>query len=104
MDKSPRPHSTHSSLDFLKKVIEYFPFPIREIQTNTGTECTNALLVKTATHKTVFEHYLEKNGILYHRIRVATPRHTGKVEHQHRIDGVRFYSKMRMYRLEDGSK
>ena len=47
---------------------------------------------------------LEENGIIYHRIRVATPRHNGKVERQHRIDGKRFYSKMRMYSLEDGRK
>ena len=35
---------------------------------------------------------------------VATPRHNGKVERQHRMDGVRFYSKTRMYSLEDGRK
>lgn len=97
-------HSTYSSLDFLKKLIKYFPFPIREIQTDNGTEWTNALLVKTATHKTMFENYLEENGIIYHRIRVATPRHNGKVERQHRLDESRFYSKMRMYSLEDGRK
>lgn len=97
-------HSTYSSLDFLKKLIEYFPFPIREVQTDNGTEWTNALLVKKATHKTLFESYLEENGIKYHRIRVATPRHNGKVERQHRLDEKRFYSKMRMYSLEDGRK
>lgn len=97
-------HSTYSSLDFLKKLIQYFPFPIREIQTDNGAEWTNALLVKTATHKTMFENYLDENEIIYHRIRVATPRHNGKVERQHRIDGARFYSKMRMYSLEDGRK
>lgn len=97
-------HSTYSSLDFLKKLNEYFPFPIREIQTDNGTEWTNALLVKTATHKTLFEQYLEDNGILYHRIRVATPRHNGKVERQHRLDEKRFYRKMRMYSLEDGRR
>lgn len=97
-------HSTYSSLDFLKKLIEAFPFPIREIQTDNGTEWTNALLVKNAKHKTLFEEYLEKNEIIYHRIRIATPRHNGKVERQHRLDGERFYSKMRMYSLEDGRK
>lgn len=97
-------HSTYSSLDFLKKLIEYFPFPIREIQTDNGTEWTNALLVKKAEHKTLFEEYLETNGIIYHRIRVATPRHNGKVERQHRLDESRFYSRMRMYNLEDGRK
>lgn len=97
-------HSTYSSLDFLKKLIEYFPFPIREIQTDNGTEWTNALLIKNATHKTLFEQYLEDNEIIYHRIRVATPRHNGKVERQHRLDEKRFYIKMRMYSLNDGRK
>ena len=97
-------HSTYSSLDFLKKLIEKFPFPIREVQTDNGTEWTNALLVKKATHKTLFEEYLDECGIKYHRIQVATPRHNGKVERQHRLDEQRFYSKMRMYGLEDGRK
>lgn len=95
-------HSTHSSLDFIKKLIKAFPFPIREIQTDNGTEWTNALLVTKSTHKTLFEQYLEDNEIIYHRIRIATPRHNGKVERQHREDEKRFYSKMRMYGLEDG--
>ncbi len=96
--------STYSSLDFLKKLIAYFPFPIREIQTDNGTEWTNALLVKNASHKTLFEQHLEDNEIIYHRIRVATPRHNGKVERQHRLDEARFYRKMRMYSIEDGRK
>ena len=83
-------HSTYSSLDFLKKLIEKFPFPIREVQTDNGTEWTNALLVKKSTHKTLFEEYLEECGIKYHRIQVAAPRHNGKVERQHRLDEQRF--------------
>lgn len=97
-------HSTYSSQDFLKKLVRYFPFPIREIQTDNGAEWTNALLVKNAEHITLFEQYLKDNDILYHRIRVATPRHNGKVERQHGLDEKRFYSKMRMYSLEDGRK
>ena len=96
--------STYSSLYFLKKLIVKFPFPIREVQTDNGTEWTNVLLVKKATHKTLFEEYLEECGIKYHRIQVATPRHNGKVERQHRLDEQRFYSKMRMFSLEDGRK
>lgn len=97
-------HSTYSSLDFLKKLIQYFRFPIREIQTDNGVEWTNALLVKNATHKTLFEAYLEENEIVYHRIRIATPRHNGKVERQHRLDGNRLYKRMKMYSLEDGRR
>ena len=97
-------HSTYSSRDFLMKLIAAFPFPIREVQTDNGTEWTTQLLVKDPKCKTLFEKALEDMDIIYHRIRVATPRHNGKVERQHRLDGERFYSKMRMYSLEDGRK
>ena len=97
-------HSTYSSAQFLKSLVNKCPFPIREIQTDNGTEFTNALLIKQSTHKTMFEDLLDKCDILYHRIQVATPRHNGKVERQHRIDEARFYKKMRMYSLEDGRK
>lgn len=52
----------------------------------------------------MFEEQLQTYGILYHRIRVATPRHNGKVERQHRTDEKRFYTKMKMYNLADGRK
>ena len=97
-------HSTYSAKDFLDKLICHSPFPIREIQTDNGTEFTNALIVVKAKHKTLFEEALEDMGILYHRIRIATPRHNGKVERQHRTDSERFYSRLRMFSLEDGRK
>lgn len=55
-------------------------------------------------HLTLFEKALEELGIVYHRIQIATPRHNGKVERQHRTDEARFYKQMRMYSLEDGRK
>lgn len=97
-------HSTYISYQFLVSLIKNAPFPIREIQTYNGTEFTNALLIVKAKHKTMFEEALEKLGIIYHRIRVATPRHNGKVERQNRQDEERFYRNMRMYSLEDGRK
>ena len=97
-------HSTYSSAQFLANLIKKCPFPIREIQTDNGSEFTNALLQKNCDHKSLFENLLDQCGIIYHRIRVATPRHNGKVERQHRIDEARFYKKMRMYSLEDGRK
>lgn len=96
-------HSTYSSTDFLVKLIKAFPAPIREIQTDNGAEFTKALTVKDPeNHKTMFEKALENWGIMYHRIRVATPQHNGKVERQHRCDELRFYKKIKMYNLEDG--
>ena len=96
-------HSTYSSQDFIRKVVKFFPFKIELVQTDNGTEWTNALISNTST-PTLFEAELEKFGIRYTRIRIATPRHNGKVERQHRTDEKRFYKKMRMYSLEDGRK
>lgn len=96
-------HSTYSSVDFLKKLIQICPFPIREIQTDNGTEWTRAL-VSNDGKPSLFEMALMKCNIKYHRIRVATPRHNGKVERQHRTDEKRFYKKMKMYNLADGRK
>ncbi len=96
-------HSTYSSYLFLLELIKAAPFQIREIQTDNGTEFTNALISKKA-EKTMFEKELEILEIKYHRIRVATPRHNGKVERQNRQDGERFYTNMKMYNLEDGRK
>jgi len=95
-------HSTYSSTDFLMKLIKAFSFPIREIQTDNGREFTNAYLPIKTERKSLFEQALEDMDIIYHRIRVATPRHNGKVERQHRTDEKRFYKKMRMYSLADG--
>ena len=97
-------HSTHSAWQFLMNLVRKAPFPIRMIQTDNGTEFTNALLVTKSRHKTLFESALLEMGIAYHRIQIATPRHNGKVERQHRTDELRFYRHMRMYSLEDGRK
>jgi len=97
-------HSTYSAKDFLLKLITTAPFPIRLVQTDNGTEFTNTLLVTKSKHKTLFEQALIDRGILYKRIRIATPKHNGKVERQHRCDEQRFYNKLRMYSLADGRK
>lgn len=96
--------STYSSKQFLEKLIEKAPFPIREVQTDNGTEFTNRLIVTKSKHLTLFEGLLKELEIIHHRIQIATPRHNGKVERQHRIDEERFYRNMRMYSLEDGRK
>lgn len=97
-------HSSVSARDFLERLVKAAPFPIRAIQTDNGAEFTNALLVTKSKHKTLFEEALIEMGIEYHRIRIATPRHNGKVERQHRTDELRFYKHMRMYSLADGRK
>ena len=97
-------HSTYTAETFLIELIQHCPFPIREIQTDNGTEFTKALISNNPKDRSLFEVKLEQYGIIYHRIRVATPRHNGKVERQHRIDQQRFYDSLRMFSLEDGRK
>lgn len=97
-------HSTHSAKQFLLELIMNSPFAIREIQTDNGAEFTKALLSNDPNDLSAFELTLKEAGILYHRIRIATPRHNGKVERQHRIDQMRFYDHLRMFNLEDGKK
>ena len=97
-------HSTYSAEEFLIELIKRCPFPIREIQTDNGTEFTKALISNDPNDKSLFEVRLEAYDLVYHRIRIATPRHNGKVERQHRIDQQRFYERLRMFDLEDGRK
>ena len=97
-------HSTYSSQQFLLSLVEHAPFMIREVQTDNGSEFTKRLVSNDPNDKTLFEQELERMGIIYHRIRPATPHHNGKVERQHRIDEMRFYRHMRMYSLEDGRR
>jgi len=96
--------STYSAKDFIERLATTAQFPIRKVQTDNGTEFTNALLVTKSMHKTLFEQALEEMNIIYQRIQIATPRHNGKVERQHRCDEKRFYGKLRMYDLADGRK
>ena len=88
-------HGSFSAKEFLLKLLNAAPFPIRLIQTDNGPEWTNALLVTKAQHKSLFEEALAEMGIEHQRIRIATPRHNGKVERQHRIDNERFYKKQK---------
>ena len=97
-------HSTHSSIQFLHQLVKACPFQIKRIQTDNGTEWTKQLIAKDPKDLTSFELGLKAYGIEYQRIRVATPRHNGKVERQHRIDQARFYNDLRMFSLQDGQR
>ena len=97
-------HSPHSSIQFLHQLIKACPFQIKRIQTDNGTEWTKQLIANDPKDLTSFELGLKAYGIEYQRIRVATPRHNGKVERQHRIDQARFYNDLRMFSLLDGQR
>ena len=97
-------HSTYSSVQFLHQLVKVCPFQIKRIQTDNGTEWTKQLIANDPKDLTSFELGLKGYGIEYQRIRVATPRHNGKVERQHRIDQARFYNDLRMFSLLDGQR
>ena len=95
-------HSTESSIQFLHRLVKEAPFQIKRIQTDNGNEWTKQLTSNDPRNLMSFELGLKAYGIEYQRIRVATPRHNGKVERQHRIDQARFYNSLRMFSLLDG--
>ncbi len=95
-------HSNWNSVRFLHYVRKKLPFEIKCVQTDNGTEFTAALV--SPNTRTEFERYLAQEGIEHKRIRVATPRHNGKVERVHRMDSERFYTDRTFYSLEDANE
>lgn len=93
-------HSSYNAARFLSMARKYYPFKIQCVQTDNGTEFTNAFF---SDKPSVFELYCRKHGIAHKRIRVATPRHNGKVERVHRIDQERFYNYRSFYSARDAN-
>ncbi|MFR1517949.1 MAG: integrase core domain-containing protein [Clostridia bacterium] len=66
-----------------------FPFKIKTIQTDNGTEFTCKFI--SDTEKSPMDKLLEKCGIAHILIPPRTPWHNGKVERSHRNDQRYFY-------------
>ena len=96
-------HDTYASSEFAKKLVKYFPFKVKTIQTDNGFEFTNRLSWQAflKNKKTMFEKTLEELGIEYKVIKPHTPKQNGRVERSHRKDQERFYYKRVFYSLED---
>lgn len=90
--------SGYSSVQFLKRAIEYYGYAPRIIQTDNGAEFTN--IVKTDRIH-IFNAFCDQLGIEHKLIRPRTPRHNGKVERSHRNDQERFYNFLKFYSYED---
>jgi transposase InsO family protein len=89
--------STYSSVQFLKQVLERFPFEVACVQTDNGAEFTSRF--QNADHPSAFESALAELGVRHKLIAPATPRHNGKVERSHRTDQERFYTDNRFFSL-----
>ena len=96
-------HNTYESTVFVNRLIRYFPFKIRLIQTDNGFEFTNRLSWNAFTKEklTMFERRLKELKIEHSLIRPHTPTQNGKVERSHRKDQERFYYKRVFVSLED---
>ena len=97
-------HSTYSSTQFLKHVVEKFPYAIECVQTDNGLEFTNRLNSKGNKKETLFERTLRELGIKHKLIKPYTPRHNGKVERSHRKDNEEFYALHKFYSFDDFKK
>lgn len=98
-------HSTYASAQFIRHVVERFPYAIECIQTDNGLEFTNRPAPNTVKgRETLFEATLKELGIRHKLIRPYTPRHNGKVERSHRKDNEEFYASHSFYSFEDFKK
>lgn len=88
-----------NSVDFVKRARKYFPFEIKLIQTDNGTEFTNRYVNTKAL--SALDKYLQAEHIEHKLIKPATPWHNGRVERSHRTDDKFFYSKLKFYDLND---
>lgn len=97
-------HSTYSSSEFIKHVVQKFPYAIECVQTDNGLEFTNRLSNGNSKKPSLFEITLQQLGIRHKLIRPFTPRHNGKVERSHRKDNEEFYASHKFYSFDDFRK
>lgn len=90
--------SSFSTIDFVKRAILYFGYQPKIIQTDNGLEFTYTMKTNRI-HP--LDTLLNELNITHKLIRPRTPRHNGKVERSHKIDGERFYSKQEFKSVED---
>ena len=82
-------HTPENSCDFFGRLQTAFPFPIRCVQTDNGTEFTYRFL--EGEKSCPFDELLDMLGIAHKLIPPRTPWHNGKVERSHRNYQRYFY-------------
>ncbi len=82
--------SPAASVDFLARVRACFPFRMRCIQTDHGSEFTYAMFPEVRVEHP-FDAACQRAGMVHKLIPVATPHHNGQVENSHGKDVVECY-------------
>ena len=96
-----------TSKEFLKRIIEEMPFPIRSVQTDNDSTFTNWYTgaPRTAPDKPVrihvFTRTCNENDIEHILIKPGQPQLNGKVERSHRCDEEEFYRTFEAKSLEE---
>lgn len=78
--KSNQRHTQQNAIDFIKYVVDKFPFRIHTIRTDRGHE-----------FQALFHWYVEDQGMRHVYIKPRSPQLNGKVERSHRSDQDEFY-------------
>jgi len=78
-----------NSVDFAKRMLEFLPFPIEEVQTDHRTEFAYIFML-WVNKPHPFEVFLKEKGIRRKLIPIATPEHNGKVERNRRTNDEEF--------------
>ena len=90
--------NSYSTVDFVKRAIDYFGYVPKIIQTDNGPEFTHLRKTKRIHPLDMLCRQL---SITHKLIRPKTPWHNGKVERSHRNDQERFYNYLKFYSYED---
>jgi transposase InsO family protein len=77
-----RRQDTRTSLDFRNEIVRAFPFPIRKLQTDNGSEFSFTFFLA-----------VERRGIHHRYIKPRRPDQNGKVERSHRVDAEEFWGR-----------
>ena len=79
--------NTFSSAQFVQQLVDAFPFPIRKVQTDGGTEFTKRFTKGSGHDETLSWKHLREYCIVRQKIRPYISRHNGNAERSHRIYG-----------------
>lgn len=90
--------SSFSTVEFLKRAIDYFGYKPETLQTDNGSEFTHVAKTDRVHPLDIICNELE---ITHKKIRPRTPQHNGKVERSHRNDQERFYNHLSFYSYDD---
>ena len=90
--------SSFSTVDFVKRAIDFFGYAPEIIQTDNGSEFT---YLSRTDRIHPLDLLCRTLHIMHKTIRPRTPWHNGKVERSHRNDQERFYNHLKFYSYED---